>query len=87
MVLIFGLMFQTPIVVFFLNKMGLVSVEKMRKSRKYILLGVFVLAAVIAPSPDLVSLLAIAIPMYLMFEVGLLTIKFANRKKLQHNQP
>jgi sec-independent protein translocase protein TatC len=87
MVVIFGLMFQTPIVVFFLNKMGLVSVEKMRKSRKYILLGVFVLAAVIAPSPDLVSLFAIAIPMYLMFEIGLLTINFATRKKLQPNQP
>ena len=83
MVIIFGLMFQTPIVVFFLNKTGLVSVEKMCKSRKYVLLGVFIVAAVIAPSPDLVCLFSLAIPMYLMFEVGILTIYMVNRRKVQ----
>jgi len=88
MMLVFGLAFQTPIAIFFLNKTGLVSVEALCKSRKYVVLGVVFVAAAATPGSDLVSLFALAIPMYLLFELGILLSRFSNRKKrLQSNQP
>ncbi|MHC4106172.1 MAG: twin-arginine translocase subunit TatC, partial [Planctomycetota bacterium] len=51
LMLIFGVAFQTPIAIFFLTKTGLVSIESLRRSRKYVLLGIFVLAAMATP-PD-----------------------------------
>ncbi len=81
MTLAFGLAFETPIVVFFLNKIGLISIEQLCKSRKVVLLGVVVIAAIITPGSDLFSLSSLAIPLYLLFEIGILISRFANRKK------
>jgi sec-independent protein translocase protein TatC len=81
MMLVFGLSFQTPIAIFFLNKTGLVSVEVLCKSRKYVVLGVVIVAAAATPGSDLVSLFALSIPMYLLFELGILLSYFANRRK------
>jgi sec-independent protein translocase protein TatC len=81
MMLVFGLAFQTPIAIFFLNKTGLVSIEALRTSRKYVVLGVIVVAAAATPGSDLVSLFALSIPMYLLFELGILLSYFANRRK------
>jgi sec-independent protein translocase protein TatC len=84
MMLVFGLAFQTPIAIFFLNKTGLVSIEALRKSRKYVVLGVVFVAAAATPGSDLFSLFALSIPMYLLFELGILLSYFANqRKRLQ----
>ena len=81
MMLVFGLAFQTPIAIFFLNKTGLVSIEALRKSRKYVVLGIVFVAAAATPGSDLVSLFALSIPMYLLFELGILLSYFANRRK------
>ena len=72
MMLVFGLAFQTPIAIFFLNKTGLVSINGLRSSRKFVLLGIVVIAAVVTPGSDLFSLFALAIPLYLLFELGIL---------------
>ena len=81
MMLVFGVAFQTPIAIFFLNKTGLVSVEALCKSRRYVVLGVVVVAAAATPGSDLVSLFALSIPMYLLFELGILLSYLANRGK------
>jgi sec-independent protein translocase protein TatC len=81
MMLAFGLAFQAPIAIFFLNKTGLVSIEALRKSRKYVIFGIFVVAAAIIPGSDPFSLFALAIPMYLLFELGILLCYFANRRQ------
>ncbi len=84
--LIFGVAFQTPIAIFFLNKTGLVSLKALRSSRKYVLLGVFVIAAIATP-PDVISQITLAVPLYLLFELGILLSRFANRRKrLQNNR-
>jgi sec-independent protein translocase protein TatC len=70
MFLAFGLAFEVPIVVIVLARMGVVSVEKMREFRGYFVVVAFVIAAVITP-PDLVSQFALAVPMCLLYEVGL----------------
>jgi sec-independent protein translocase protein TatC len=81
MMLVFGLAFQTPIAIFFLNKTGLVSIETLCRVRKYVVLGVVFVAAAATPGSDLLSLFALAIPMYLLYELGILLSRFSRRKK------
>ncbi|MHC4757718.1 MAG: twin-arginine translocase subunit TatC [Planctomycetota bacterium] len=78
MMLVFGFAFQTPTAIFFLNKIGVVSLEKLSKSRKYVLFAIFIIASITTP-PDVVSQLTLAVPLYLLFELGILLSYFANR--------
>jgi sec-independent protein translocase protein TatC len=71
MCLAFGAAFEVPVVVVILVRMGLVSVEKFKSMRRYAVVVAFVISAIVTP-PDAVSMLALAIPMCLLFEVGLL---------------
>jgi sec-independent protein translocase protein TatC len=71
MCLAFGATFEVPVVVVILVRMGIVSIEKLKEVRPYIIVGAFVIAAIVTP-PDVVSQLALAIPMCLLFELGLL---------------
>jgi len=70
MFIAFGAAFEVPVVVVVLARMGLVSVQKLRDFRQYFIVLAFVIAAVITP-PDVVSQLALAIPMCILYEVGL----------------
>ncbi|WP_194724290.1 twin-arginine translocase subunit TatC [Noviherbaspirillum malthae] len=67
----FGVTFEVPIVVIVLVRMGLVTVEKLKEVRPYVIVGAFVIAAVVTP-PDIMSQLLLAVPICLLFEVGLL---------------
>ena len=71
MCLAFGLTFEVPVVVIVLVRMGLVSVEKLKAARPYVIVGAFVIAAVVTP-PDIMSQLFLAVPLCLLYEVGLL---------------
>ncbi|MDY7577759.1 twin-arginine translocase subunit TatC [Herbaspirillum sp. RTI4] len=71
MFLAFGLTFEVPIVVIVLVRMGIVSVEKLKQIRPYAVVGAFVIAAVVTP-PDIMSQLMLAVPLCLLYEVGLL---------------
>lgn len=66
----FGLAFQVPVVTVLLIVTGMVSTEKMRHARPYIIVGAFIIAAFITP-PDVISQVLLAVPMWLMFEGGL----------------
>jgi sec-independent protein translocase protein TatC len=66
----FGLAFEVPIVVVVLARLGMVTVEKLRSFRGYFIVVAFVIAAVVTP-PDVVSQLALAIPMCLLYELGI----------------
>ncbi len=70
MFLAFGLAFEVPIVVIVLARMGLVSIEKLKGFRSYFIVVAFVVAAVVTP-PDVVSQLALAIPMCILYEIGI----------------
>ena len=70
MFLAFGLAFEVPIVVVVLARLGFVSIEKLKSFRGYFIVLAFIIAAVITP-PDVVSQLALAIPMVLLYEVGI----------------
>ncbi len=70
MFLAFGLAFEVPVVVVVLARMGMVSVQKLKDFRGYFVVLAFVIAAVVTP-PDVVSQLALAIPMCLLYEIGI----------------
>ncbi|MEJ7928477.1 twin-arginine translocase subunit TatC [Ramlibacter sp. AN1015] len=70
MFLAFGLAFEVPIVVVVLARVGIVTVEKLRAFRSYFIVLAFIIAAIVTP-PDVVSQLALAIPMVLLYEVGI----------------
>ncbi len=71
MCLAFGLTFEVPVVVIVLVLMGVVSVEKLKAIRPYVIVGAFVVAAIVTP-PDVMSQLFLAIPLCLLYEVGIL---------------
>jgi sec-independent protein translocase protein TatC len=77
--LAFGIAFETPVVVFFLAWSGIVPTATMVRSRRYILLATVIAAALLTP-PDVISQLLLAGPMYLLFELGVLVARFAERK-------
>lgn len=81
LMLIFGIAFQTPIAIFILNRTGLVSLESLRASRKYVLVGIVIVAAIATPGPDVISQVALAIPLYGLFELGIILCYLANRPK------
>jgi len=70
MFLAFGLAFEVPIVVIVLARMGVVSIQKLKEFRGYFVVLAFIIAAIVTP-PDVVSQLALAIPMCLLYEVGI----------------
>ncbi len=71
MCLAFGLTFEVPVIVVVLVRMGLVTVEKLKSIRPYVIVGAFVIAAVVTP-PDIMSQLFLAVPLCLLYEVGIL---------------
>jgi len=81
MFIAFGISFEAPVFVVVLVKTGVVSVEKLKKIRSYVLVGAFVISAVITP-PDVVSQFMLAIPLYLLFELGILAAGFLSKPTL-----
>jgi sec-independent protein translocase protein TatC len=75
MFLAFGITFEIPIVVIVLVRMGIVTVEKLREARPYVVVGAFVVAAVVTP-PDVLSQFMLAVPMCLLYEAGLFLARF-----------
>jgi sec-independent protein translocase protein TatC len=80
MMLIFGLAFQTPIAIFVLIRTGIVPAESFKKYRIYVFLIVVVISSAVIPGSDPISLFAMAIPVYLLFELGLFLSWLAERR-------
>lgn len=74
----FGMVFQMPIVVFILGKLGLISSDFLKKSRVYAVMAIFVVAAIITP-PDVFSQVLMALPMLLLYEISIIAVKMVGR--------
>jgi len=79
--LAFGIAFEVPIVVVVLVSLGVVSVEKLKEVRGYVVVASFVIAAIVTP-PDVISQLLLAIPMCLLYEIGIWVSKLARTKSV-----
>ncbi|MDP3537105.1 MAG: twin-arginine translocase subunit TatC [Azonexus sp.] len=86
MFLAFGLTFEVPVALVVLVKLGIVTVEKLKEWRSYFIVGAFVVAAVVTP-PDVVSQLALAIPMCLLYEVGIFAARFVSKPAPKETAP
>jgi sec-independent protein translocase protein TatC len=79
MFLAFGITFEIPLIQLVLVRSGVVTVEKLKEIRSYVIVGAFVIAAVVTP-PDVLSQLLLAIPMCLLYEVGIIVARFVPKK-------
>ncbi|MCK8603648.1 twin-arginine translocase subunit TatC [Desulfoferrobacter suflitae] len=78
--LAFGIIFELPIFIFFLTKLGLIDAKFMRKQRRYAILLIFIVAAVLTPTPDAFTQTLMAGPLLLLYEISIWIAHFTTRK-------
>jgi sec-independent protein translocase protein TatC len=75
-----GLAFELPIVMFLLARLGIVSPKRMTSSRRYAAVVVLIAAALITPTPDPINMMIVAVPIYVIFEIGLIFARIGARR-------
>ena len=75
--LVMGIVFQLPVVAFFIGKLGFVSSDMLKRYRKHAFIVIMLVAAIITP-PDLMTLILVTIPLYLLYEVSIRVVQFVN---------
>lgn len=75
-----GIVFQTPLLVFFFAKLGIVNAKQLARGRKWAVLIIAVIAALVTPTPDPVNMMIVMIPLYLLYEVGIILARLARIK-------
>jgi sec-independent protein translocase protein TatC len=80
MILAFGVAFQLPVLLTLLIKVGILNVETLRKGRRYAIVGMFVVAAIITP-PDIISQIGLAIPLILLYEISIFAARWVAPKR------
>jgi len=81
MTLLMGLLFELPVLVLFLTKIGIITPKSLRKYRKHTMIGILIIAGLITPSPDVFSQMVVAVPLYALFELSLAISSKIYRKK------
>lgn len=76
-----GIVFELPMVSFFLSKLGILKPEFMRKYRKHAIIVILILAGILTPSPDITSQLLLGVPLFILYEISILICKYSQRKK------
>jgi len=76
----FGITFEVPVAVVLLVKMGMVSIAKLREIRPYVVVGAFVVGAIFTP-PDVISQFMLAVPMWLLYEMGIIVASMITKPK------
>ncbi|WP_240824855.1 twin-arginine translocase subunit TatC [Desulfovibrio sp. UIB00] len=85
LILAFGLVFEMPLFAFFLARMGIITAELMRRVRRYAILGIFIVAAILSP-PDVVSQLLMAAPMLVLYEVSIFVAAGFGKKTVKEDE-
>lgn len=75
-----GIVFELPMVSFFLSKIGILTPQFMRKYRKHSVIIILLLAGILTPSPDITSMLLLAIPLLILYEISIFICKFSQKK-------
>ena len=81
LLLAFGMVFELPVVIFFLARMGVIDHHWLRRNRKYAILVAFIVGAILTP-PDVFSQTALAIPFIILYEVGIIIARLFGKKKV-----
>lgn len=80
LMLAFGVIFELPVVSYFLSKLGILTPQFLKKNRRYAIVAIVIVAGVVTPGPDVFSQLMMSVPMVLLYEISIIVSKFARRK-------
>jgi len=80
MIFAFGITFEVPLILLALGKLGIVKAEMLVRTRRYAILGIVVVSAIITPTPDVYNLMLLSVPMYVFYEIGIILVKMIERK-------
>jgi sec-independent protein translocase protein TatC len=83
LIVVFGLVFEMPVIAYFLTKIGLLTPEFMRQKRRYSIVAIFVAAAVLTPSTDAFTLMLLAVPLMVLYEISIWVSKVALSKEMK----
>ena len=79
-----GVVFELPVVIYFLSKMGIVTPKFLRSYRKHSMVVILIIAAIITPSPDVTSQILVAVPLFLLYEIGIWVSGVVLKNKLKN---
>jgi sec-independent protein translocase protein TatC len=79
--LAFGLIFELPVVLYFLGKIGVAKAAPLRRFRRYAIVAAFIVAAILTPTPDIVNQLLMAVPMVVLYELGILGVAHTEKQR------
>ncbi|MGE5693088.1 MAG: twin-arginine translocase subunit TatC [Candidatus Zixiibacteriota bacterium] len=80
MVFAFGAVFELPVVAFFLGKLGIVDAAMLASGRRWAVIIILIVAAAVTPTPDLFSQIALAVPLYILYEISIWVVRFTGRR-------
>jgi sec-independent protein translocase protein TatC len=87
MLLTFGLIFEMPLVIVILARVGIVRRETLAKARRYVLVAMFLVAGVLTPGPDVLSQLLLAVPLLVLYELSVLAVRLIGRRGEPGDRP
>jgi len=81
MVFAFGITFEVPIILMILGRIGILKSRMLTKTRRFAILFIAIAAALITPTPDVYNMMLLAVPMYILYEIGILLMKIGEKKR------
>ncbi len=76
-----GIVFELPLIIVLLSRMGIVNPDTLAKYRKFAVLGAFIIGAILTPTPDVFNQTILSVPIYLLYEIGILAARLFGRRK------
>ncbi|MCD8741943.1 twin-arginine translocase subunit TatC [Mucilaginibacter roseus] len=81
-----GIVFELPILVYVLSNIGILSAKTMRQGRRYAIVGILIVAAVITPTPDVLTMMVVTIPLFLLYEVGIVVSGTVEKRRAKRER-
>lgn len=81
-----GIVFELPILIYILSNLGVLTVKFMRSGRRYAIVIILIIAAVITPTPDMLTMTVVSIPLFVLYEVGIVVAGIVEKRKLKRAQ-
>ncbi len=77
----FGAVFQLPIIAYFLGRIGLITAGTLRRGRRFAVIGILIVAAIITPTPDAFSMMLLAVPLYVLYEISIFVVQLTGIRR------